>query len=159
MSSLPSCPSSLRVLPPFVSFLPLCPSSLCVLPPFVFFLSLCPSSLHGQQQIVNNEKCRQIAGNSDCYGNAVVQHRAHRPVEHIQDFTWSHWMPPLFKCLRRIAPAAAMVNKFEWNTQNTTQKLILASNYGTVWSLVVYENLGTQNGPSTHQLIDATSFF
>ena len=25
----------------------------------------------------------------------------------------SHWMPPLVDCMRRIAPAAAMVNKFE----------------------------------------------
>jgi hypothetical protein len=30
------------------------------------------------------------------------------------------------------------------------------SNYGTLWSLVVYENFGTQNEHST-QLIDATS--
>jgi hypothetical protein len=32
---LPSCHSSLHVLPPFVSSLPLCPSSLRVLPPFM----------------------------------------------------------------------------------------------------------------------------
>ena len=32
---LPSCLSTLRVLPPFVSFLLLCDSSLCVLPPFM----------------------------------------------------------------------------------------------------------------------------
>jgi len=28
-------------------------------------------------------------------------------------FTQSHWMPPSVNYLRRIAPAAAMVNKFE----------------------------------------------
>ncbi len=52
---------------------------------------------------------------------------------------------------------AAMVDEFEWNTQNTNKTQLLASNYGTFQSLNVYENFGTQNGPST-QLIDATSF-
>ena len=33
------------------------------------------------------------------------------------DFTRSHWMPPSGKCLRRIAPAAAMVNEFVETTQ------------------------------------------
>ena len=37
----------------------------------------------------------------------------HRRMEHIQGFTRSHWMPPSAECLRRIAPAAAMVNEFE----------------------------------------------
>jgi hypothetical protein len=42
-----------------------------------------------------------------------VRRGAHRPIEHIQGFTRSHWMLPLGKCLRRIAPAAATVNEFE----------------------------------------------
>jgi hypothetical protein len=50
-----------------------------------------------------------------------------------------------------------MVGKFEWNTQNTNKTQLLASNWGTFWSLFVYENFGTQNKPST-QLINATSF-
>jgi hypothetical protein len=79
-------------------------------------------------------------------------------MEHIQGFTRNYWMPSLVGCLRRVAPAAAVVKEFEWNTQNTNKKQLLASNYGTVRSLVfVYENFGTQNGPST-QLINATSF-
>jgi hypothetical protein len=40
-------------------------------------------------------------------------------------------MPPLVECLRRIAPAVAMVDEFERNTQNTTETQLLASNYGT----------------------------
>jgi hypothetical protein len=35
----------------------------------------------------------------------------HRPMDHIPGFTRSQWMPPLGKCLRRIASAAAMVNE------------------------------------------------
>ena len=67
----------------------------------------------GRQRIDSNKKCRQIDGNFDGYGDAAVQRGAHRPMEHIQGFTRSHWMPPLGECLRRIAPAAAMVKEFE----------------------------------------------
>ena len=45
--------------------------------------------------------------------DAAVRCGAHRPMEHIQGFTRSHWMPPLGECLRRIAPTAAMVDEFE----------------------------------------------
>ncbi len=66
-------------------------------------------------------------------------------------------MPLLGKCLRRIAPGATKANKYIENTQNTNKKLFLASDYSTNWSLVVYENLIPQKGPST-QLTDATSY-
>ena len=67
----------------------------------------------GQQRIDNNKKCMRIAGDFDCHADAAVRRRAHCPMEHIQGFTQNHWMPPLVKCLRRIAPAVAMVNEFE----------------------------------------------
>jgi hypothetical protein len=43
-------------------------------------------------------------------------------MEHIQGYTGSHWMPPLGKCLRHIAPAATVVDEFVENTQNTNNK-------------------------------------
>ena len=46
-------------------------------------------------------------------------------------------------------PSGCHVDKFEWNIQNTNKTQCLASNYGTFWSPVVYENFGTQNRPST----------
>jgi len=67
----------------------------------------------GQQRIDDNKKCRQIAGNFDGHGDAAVRREVHRPMEHIQGFTQSQWMPPSGECLRRIAPAAAMVDDFE----------------------------------------------
>ncbi len=67
----------------------------------------------GQQRIDDNKKCRRIAGDFAGYGDAAVRHGAHRPMEHIQGFTRSHWMLPSGECLRRIAPAAAMVDDFE----------------------------------------------
>jgi len=77
-------------------------------------------------------------------------------MEHIQGFTRSHWMPPLGKCLRRIALVAVMVDEFVETTQNTNKTQLLDSNYGTFQALVVCENLVPQNSSST-QVIDATS--
>jgi hypothetical protein len=57
-------------------------------------------------------------------------------------------------------PSGGHGQQFQLQTQkhkqNTHKTLLLASNYGTDWSLVVYENCTPQNRPST-QLIDATS--
>jgi hypothetical protein len=79
-------------------------------------------------------------------------------MKHIRGFTQRHWMPPLGKCLRRIAPTAAIVNKFVETTQNTNKTQLLASNYGTFRALDNSENfILPQNEPST-QVIDVTSF-
>jgi len=43
-------------------------------------------------------------------------------MEHIRGYTGSHWMPPSGECLRRIAPAAAMVDDFVVK-QNITNKV------------------------------------
>ena len=65
-------------------------------------------------------------------------------------------MPPSGEYLRRIAPAAVMVDEFVETTLNTNKTQLLPSNYGTFRALVISENFIPQNGPST-QLIDATS--
>ena len=85
------------------------------------------SYVSGGQRIDGNKTCRQINGNFDCHGDAAVRREAHCPMEHIQGFTRSHWMPPSGECLRRIAPAAAMVDEFVETTQNTKKKLFLAN--------------------------------
>ena len=79
------------------------------------------SYVSGQQRISNNKKCRRIAGDFDCHADAAVRRGAHRQIEHIQGFTRSHWMPASGECLRRIAPAAAMVNGFVETTLNTNK--------------------------------------
>ncbi len=68
--------------------------------------------------VANNEidetkKCRQLDDDFDGHGDAAVRRGAHRPMDHIQGFTRSHWMPPSGQCLRRIAPTAAMVDEFK----------------------------------------------
>jgi hypothetical protein len=111
----------------------------------------------GRKRIDGNKQCRQIDGNFYCHGDAAVRRGAHRPIEHVQGITQSHWMPPSVDCSHRIAPAAAMVNKFVETTQNTNTTQLLASNYSTLHALVISENFIPQNRPST-QLINATSF-
>jgi hypothetical protein len=80
------------------------------------------SYVSGQQQISNNKKCRQIAGDFDCHADAAVRRGAQ---EHIQGFTWSHWMLPSGECLRCIAPAAAMVDGFIETTLNTNKTQLI----------------------------------
>jgi hypothetical protein len=77
----------------------------------------------------------------------VVRCGAHRPMEHIQSFTRSQWMPPSGECLRRIVPAAAKVIEFEFNTQNTNKTQLLASNYVTFRALVVCKNFNPKTDP------------
>ena len=63
--------------------------------------------------------------------DVMVHHRLHHLLEHVHGFTRSHWMPPSGKCLRCIALAAVMVNKFVETTPNTNKTQLLPSNYGT----------------------------
>ena len=62
--------------------------------------------------IEDNKKCSQTAGDFGC--QVDLQWGVYCPMEHIQGFTWSHWMLTLVECLRCIASAAAMVDEFEW---------------------------------------------
>ena len=101
-----------------------------------------------KQIIGDDKKCRQIAGNFVHHASAVVRCGAHHPIEHIQGFNRSYWMPPLGKCLHCIAPVATMVEELVENTQNTNKTQLLDSNYGTFQSLLVCDNL-------IPQLIDA----
>jgi hypothetical protein len=110
----------------------------------------------GDNGINGDKKCRESVRDFDHHADAAVQCGVHRLMEHIPGFTRSCWMLPLGKCLHCIAPAAAMVDKYIENTQNTNKRLFLASDYSTNQSLVVYENFIPQKGPSI-QLIDATS--
>ena len=67
---------------------------------------------YGQQRIDDNKKCRQIDDDFGGHGDAAVRRGVHCPMEHIQDFTQSHWMPPSGECLCHNAPAGVMVDEF-----------------------------------------------
>jgi len=67
-------------------------------------------------------------------------------------------MRPLGECLRRIAPAAAMVNKFVETTLNTNKTQLLPCNYGTFRALVVCENFNPKMDPVLSSLMRQASF-
>ena len=108
----------------------------------------------GQQWNLRRQKWRRVAGSFDCHGDAAVQRGAHCLIEHIQGFTWSHWVPPSGKCLHRIA----VIKEFVETTQNTTKKQLLASNYGTFRLLVVCENFNPKTSPLLSSSMRQASF-
>ncbi len=75
----------------------------------------------GSNESTTTEIVRQIAGNFDCHADAAAWCGEHHLMDHIQGFTQSHWMPPLGKCLRLIASAAARVDKFVETIQTLTK--------------------------------------
>ena len=38
--------------------------------------------------------CSSIVGHFDGHGGPSVQYKAHRPMQHVQGYSGSHWMPP-----------------------------------------------------------------
>jgi hypothetical protein len=64
-------------------------------------------------------------------------------MKHILGFTRSQWMPPWGECLQRIASVATMDNTFVKTKENANKTQLLANNYNTFRSLVVYENISS----------------
>jgi hypothetical protein len=93
-------------------------------------------------EIEDNKKQRQIAGNFIGHADTAVQSVAHHP-------TRSHQMLLSGKCPRRIAPAATKVMDIGCKHKNTNKTQLLASSKTRI-------NFGPQNKPSTH-IIYATS--
>ena len=57
-------------------------------------LTLALAKVVTNNKIDNQNKCRDIADIFDCHVDAAVRCILHCPMEHIQGFTRSHWMPP-----------------------------------------------------------------
>jgi hypothetical protein len=47
------------------------------------------------------------AGRFDGHSGALEQYRQHQPMQHVQGYSGSHWMPASGNYLLCIAPAAA----------------------------------------------------
>ena len=116
---------------------------------------------YGQpQQIGYNKKCRQIAGNLNCHTDASVQRGAHRPIQHVQGFTLSHWMPPSGECLHLIAPLNAVIGPvftpYRPSGRHGHRFWRKKLSCGVVKLLFEASVKKARNGPST-QLIKVTS--
>jgi len=57
---------------------------------------------------VANE-CTSIAAHFDGHAKALKRYMRHRPMQHVQGYTGSHWTPPSGDYSLRIALAAARV--------------------------------------------------
>jgi hypothetical protein len=59
-----------------------------------YLLRIAPAAARatGKQTTIN--KYTYFSGRFDGHGNAPVRNRAYHPMEEVQGFTRSHWMPP-----------------------------------------------------------------
>jgi hypothetical protein len=66
-------------------------------------------------------KCTLSAIRLDSYGGPLVQYEAHHPMQHVQGYSGSHWMPPLGNYLLRIAPEATRATANKTMTNKCTR--------------------------------------
>jgi hypothetical protein len=67
--------------------------------------------------------CSSVVGHFDGHGSPLVQYEAHRPMQHVQGYSRSHWTLPLNNYLLRIAPAAARATANKMTTKNVPKRL------------------------------------
>ena len=58
------------------------------------FAPYCPGGRQGSHSEKTRRKSTILAGRFAGRGGAPVQYRAHRPMEGVQGYNGSHWMPP-----------------------------------------------------------------
>ena len=59
--------------------------------------------------MVAANECPSVVGHFNGHGDALKWHKRHRPMQHFQGYTGSHWTPPSGDYLLRITSAAARV--------------------------------------------------
>ncbi len=65
-------------------------------------------------------KCTSSAGRFDGNGSVPEQYRWHCPMQHVQGYPGSHWMPPLGNYLLCITPVAARATANKTMTKKWT---------------------------------------
>jgi hypothetical protein len=63
-------------------------------------------------KVAATNKCTSAVGHFDGHDGVPVQCQVHCPIQHVQGYLRSHWMPPLGKYFPCIAPVGAMVIDF-----------------------------------------------
>jgi hypothetical protein len=62
-----------------------------------YSLCIAPAATRATGKLTTINKYTYKAGRFDGHGGAPVQYCAYRPMEEVQGFTRSHWVPPLGK--------------------------------------------------------------
>ncbi len=70
-------------------------------------------------------KCSSIVGHFDGHGGAPEQYKAHCPMQYVQGYSGSHWMPPSGNYLLRIAPEATRATANKTTTKNVPKRLAI----------------------------------
>ena len=66
-----------------------------MLPSGNYLLCIAPAAARAAANKTMTEKCTKKTGHFDGHGGAPVQYPTHRPIEVVQGFEGSHWLPPL----------------------------------------------------------------
>jgi hypothetical protein len=66
--------------------------------------------------------CSSVVGHFDGHGGPPVQYKAHRPMQHVQGYSESHWTLPSGNYLLCMAPAAARETANKTTTKKNTKK-------------------------------------
>jgi hypothetical protein len=66
--------------------------------------------------------CSSVVGCFDGHGGLPVQYKAHRPMQHVQGYSRSHWTPASGNYLLCIAPAATMATGKQTTINKYTYK-------------------------------------
>jgi hypothetical protein len=68
-----------------------------MLPSGNYLICIAPSAARATANKITMKTYFYFSGCFDGHGNAPVHYRMHHPMEEVQGFTRSHWMPPLGK--------------------------------------------------------------
>jgi hypothetical protein len=60
-----------------------------------YLLRIAPAAARLTGKQTTNNKYTYFAGHFDGHGDAPVRNHVHRPMEEVQGYDRSHWMPPL----------------------------------------------------------------
>jgi hypothetical protein len=69
---------------------------------------------------VAKNKCISVAGHFEGHASALEQYRRHPPMQHVQGYPGSYWMPSSGNYSLHIAPAAAMAAATKMMTKTYT---------------------------------------
>jgi hypothetical protein len=74
--------------------------------------------------------CSSVIGCFDGHDGPQVQYKVHRPIQHVQGYSGSHWSPTLANYLLRNAPAATRATDKQTTINKYTYKAGRFDGYG-----------------------------
>jgi hypothetical protein len=79
-----------------------------------------------QKRQRQKNKCTSITGHFGGHASMLKQYRQHCPMQHVQGYPGSHWMPPSGDYSLGIAPAAARATANKTTIKNAPTLLAIS---------------------------------